>query len=122
MSIALTTVKPPEGSDFVIDHMLGYGIVFLLDFTGNYVTGGEVITAPNSIKQKFKILGAGNLYLVQINPTLGYTFEYDYTNDKVKVRQSLTVNPDAELAAAAYPAGILGLAGVNRVRGIAFGR
>lgn len=122
MAIALTTVKPPEGGDLVIDHMLGYGIVFLLDFTGAYVAGGEIITAPNSLKQKFKILGAGNLYLVQINPTLGYTFEYDYTNDKIKVRQSLTANPDAEIPVAAYPAGILGLAGANRVRGIAFGR
>lgn len=122
MAIALTTVKPPESSDFVIDHMLGYGIVFLLDFVGAYVAGGEVISAPNSLKQKFKILGAGNLYYVQINPRLGYTFDYDYVNDKVIVRQGLTVNPDAEIPVAAYPAGILGLAGANRVRGIAFGR
>lgn len=122
MAIALTTVKPPEGGDLVINHALGFGLVFFLDFTGAYVAGGEVLTAPRTLKQAFKSIGGGSLYYVQINPTLGYTFEYDYTNDKVKVRQSLTANPDAEIPVAAYPAGILGLAGANRVRGFALGR
>jgi hypothetical protein len=123
MPIALTSVKPPEGGDMAVDHMLGFGLIFLLDFTGSYVTGGEVITAPNALKSKFKILGNGNLYFVSIPSRLGYTFDYDYVNDKVIVRQDAAAGaPSAELAAAAYPGGLTGLTGANRVRGFALGR
>lgn len=123
MPIALTTVKPPEGGDFAVDHMLGYGIVFLLDFTGSYAAGGEVVTAPKDLKTIFKRLGAGTLIFVTIPSRLGYTFDYDYVLDKIIVRQDAGAGaPSAELAAAAYPAGITALTGVNRVRGFALGR
>lgn len=123
MPIALTTVKPPEGGDIVVNHVLGFGVIFLLDFTGSYASGGEIITAPKSLKQILKSIGAGSLYYVSIPPRLGYTFDYLFSTDKLMVRQDAAAGaPSAELAAAAYPGGLTALAGVDRVRGFALGR
>jgi hypothetical protein len=124
MPIALTPVTSVEGSNLLVNHVLGFGGVFLLDFTGSYVAGGEVLTPPKTIKQLLRGVGNGNLYYVTIQTKAGYHFEYDYATDKILVKQggAAVSNPEAEIAAAAYPAALTSLATVNRVRGFFLGR
>lgn len=72
-------------------------------FSGNYVAGGETLSLPRP---------AG----VQRGPTIvmvdgisGYKYEYNPLNGKILVRQSAAAGAAfAELAAAAYPAGVTG--------------
>jgi hypothetical protein len=88
-----------------------------LNFTGNYATGGVVVTAPD-FKTIFKKIGAGKLLRVDFAMRLGYLFNYDYVNDKVM----LFTAPDTEVAAGAFPASLVALTAGNRVKVIVFGR
>lgn len=70
--------------------------VFTPSFSGSYVTGGEVPTAPERPP-----LGSFNF---QDSESLnGYRYTIDRSNGKVKILSGST-----ELAAAAYPAGVTG--------------
>jgi hypothetical protein len=127
VSITLTPVRGVENEDLAINHMLGFGGFFLLTFAGNYVAGGEALTLGSGsydFKTMLKRIGAGTLYYVTIQMKAGYNFEYDYATDKILVKQggAAVSNPEAEIAAAAYPAALTSLAGVNRVRGLFLGR
>jgi hypothetical protein len=121
MAIAFVPSPTPEGSKV---HKLHQELALYgeLVFTGSYVTGGEVITAP-AFKTLLKQIGDGKIYFVLFGGRLGYTFDYDYAADKVMVRQDAAAGaPSAELAAAGYPAGLTGLAAGNRVRVMVIGR
>lgn len=73
-------------------------------FSGNYVAGGEVPTwsRPAGV--------LGNPVFVRLSGgRAGYKYEYNPDNGKILVRQSAAAgNPNAEISAAAYPAGVTG--------------
>lgn len=95
-------------------------MIFELAFSGAYVAGGEVV-AP-TFESRLKTVGAGNVQAVIFSPKLGYTFEYDYVNKKVLVRQDAAAGaPSAEIPVAAYPAPLVALAAGNRVRATVLG-
>lgn len=105
----------PVGGGYLFDSDQSYELVVELVLTGSYATGGEVV-AP-TFKSLMKTIGGGNVIFVTFGNKLGYYFEYDYVNDKVQVRQDAAAGaPSAELAAAAYPGALTGLAAGNRVR------
>jgi hypothetical protein len=62
--------------------MLGNKLLIMADcaFDSSYAHGGEALT-PN----KF---GLGTINRLTIDPCQGYSFEYDYTNQKIKVFQN----------------------------------
>lgn len=61
------------------------GIVGTAAFTGTYTTGGESITRD--------VLGLGRTDFFIAQPEQGYDFEYDYTNQKLKVFNSAGFTP-----------------------------
>lgn len=124
MAIAFVPSPTPEGSKV---HKLHQELALYgeLVFSGNYATGGEVVTAP-AFKTLLKQIGDGKIYFVLFGFKAGYQFDYDYATDKILVRQGDNANagagPSIELPAAAYPAAITGLAAGNRVRVMVIGR
>ena len=71
-------------------------------FTGNYATGGEAFNLASTLNipsppSQVVVMGQA-----------GYVYQWDRTNNKIMVRQAAAAgNPLAEIAAAAYPAGVL---------------
>ena len=81
-------------------------IVGTITFSGSYATGGEVPTVANppggtGIKGVFGRLGVGEVLAV-LGDARGNSFEYDNTNDKMKMFSAA----NTELAAAAYNAAL----------------
>lgn len=119
--MAIATALPPAparpvGGGQLFDSRGTFELIVELAFSGNYVAGGEVV-AP-TFESYLKSIGAGNVLFVTFSPKAGYTFEYDYVNKKVLVKQggAAVSNPEAEIGAAAYPGALSGLAAGNRVR------
>ena len=80
-----------------------------LTFSGNYATGGDSFDFA-TIQQ-----GGAQPIWVDIRGKAGYSYEYDFTNKKIIVRQQKDPAaaggadiPLPELAAAGYPAGVTG--------------
>lgn len=68
-------------------------IVFLeVDFDSSYPTGGEALTADE--------LGMISIDRVLIEPKSGYSFEYDHTNEKVKVLVPIDAGSSSAVAGA----------------------
>lgn len=124
MPIAFVPASTPSSSKVHKVHDLQL-LIGELVFTGSYATGGEVISAP-SFETLLKQLGNGTVIQVIFDGAkVGYDFYYDYTAKKVVVQQGDNANaaagPETQLAAAAYPAALSGLAAGNRVKVTVFG-
>lgn len=98
------TYTPVDGDHLI--HALGdlYALVGKIVFTGSYASGGDALSFDDILKQ----IGLGNVYAVIVHNKAGYSFEYDYTNEKLKVLQggATASNPQAEIGAGAYPAAL----------------
>jgi hypothetical protein len=79
-------------------HSLGdlYALVGTFTFSGSYATGGDTL----DLASIFKRTGDGRIVRV-VSGVRGYDCEYNPTTKKI-----LLYNAGAELAAAAYPAGL----------------
>lgn len=80
-------------------------------FSGNYAAGGEVVdvkaAAANAQGQRWMANSQPDIMMLQ--GKAGYHYEYDRANRKIIIRQSAGAGAvEAELAAAAYPAGVTG--------------
>lgn len=96
MSVAFT----PQITDRPV-HAIGdlQMLVGDLAFTSTYATGGNSL----DLAALFSILGAGTVLYVGVQG-VGYDFEYDITNKKLKV----FTTANTELSAGAYPADLTG--------------
>ena len=79
---------------------------FTLGFDSSYPTGGESLTPRN--------LGLSGIDHIQLEPGYGFLFEYDYTNEKIKVMGNIppivfeeTVTVTANVGTLRYPAAFI---------------
>lgn len=100
----VTPITTPEGS-YV--HPTGALFEFIAKITvsGAYETGGFAM----DLRKYFSKIGKGDIYLVVIPPVAGYSFEYDYTDRKVKLLYG-DFNNTADGPNIEFPAGTLPVA------------
>lgn len=107
VAVTLTPIGLPEGTYIQpvgsLFEMLGK-----LALSGSYVAGGFAL----DLRKYFQKIGKGDVYYVSIPNVAGYSFEYDFTNRKVLIKQGDNANaaaaPAIEIPAAALPAAITG--------------
>lgn len=94
-------------------------VYFALTPSGNYPgSGGESIDLASAFGTAVSLRGYQPLYVPVIITVSGYVIVYDLANKKFKISQCAGAgNPFAELAAAAYPAG---LTSDTQINGVAF--
>jgi hypothetical protein len=99
----MATAVPSYSNEVRGQTLRGLTYRAIVDFPGDdYATGGIPIFLRN------KVASTKNPTFAYFRGKSGYTYEYDYENDKLIIRQSSAAgNPESELAAAALPAGVL---------------
>lgn len=96
-------------------HAVGDLVAAFLDVTlsGNYAAGGDSLDLTQHMK---KAGTPGKVFLVLVSGKAGYSFDYDYTNKKLVVRQvgAETTHTHTENTAAAYTQNAVTVAGGAR--------
>lgn len=105
MAVAVTEIP---GAGPVVPHTDGddWEIRAALTFTGNYVAGGEV-SFKAAVEAILKQLGVGVIDMVIVNGVPGYVVMYNYETGNLMVYEG-AAGALKEIAAAAYPAAVLG--------------
>lgn len=100
VTFAPLPTTPTSGPHSIGDLWAFFGT---LTFSGSYATGGDTLTLPAFSP------GIGNIVLVMVDDSAGYSITYQTGSGRVQVYSAA----GTELAAGAYPAAITGDTGIH---------